>query len=135
MEICSCYISKCSSKGLSKFIHIMEKCHQKLLIYCSRKTREKCSRKQSKLVLHLPLQATPPQPADEPLANLKNWIKGREKWIKEAFGARNELSEQETEFRSLAVQSSTPRHGTWCLSVHALGQNADIPRLGVEAYA
>ncbi|MED6188008.1 hypothetical protein PIB30_081848 [Stylosanthes scabra] len=28
MEICSCYISKCSSKGLSKFIHIMEKCNQ-----------------------------------------------------------------------------------------------------------
>ncbi|MED6188006.1 hypothetical protein PIB30_081846 [Stylosanthes scabra] len=59
----------------------------------------------------------------------------QEKWIKEAFGARNGLSEQEREFRSLVVQSSMPRHGTWRLSVHALGQNADIPCLGVEAYA
>ncbi|MED6117008.1 hypothetical protein PIB30_105715, partial [Stylosanthes scabra] len=58
-----------------------------------------------------------------------------EKWIKEAFGARNGLSEQETEFRGIAVQSSMPRRGTWPLSIHALGQNADIPRLGMEAYA
>ncbi|MED6198073.1 hypothetical protein PIB30_062606 [Stylosanthes scabra] len=58
----------------------------------------------------------------------------KEKWIKEAFGARNRLSEQETEFWSLAVRSSTPRLGTWHLSVQTLGQNADIPCLGVEAY-
>ncbi|MED6185874.1 hypothetical protein PIB30_061290 [Stylosanthes scabra] len=58
-----------------------------------------------------------------------------EKWIKEAFGERNGLSEQEKEFRSLAVQSSTPRRGNWRLSIHALGQNADTPRLGMEAYA
>ncbi|MED6115676.1 hypothetical protein PIB30_092987 [Stylosanthes scabra] len=62
-------------------------------------------------------------------------VRGVEKWIKEAFGARNGLSEQETEFRSLVVQSSMPRRGTWRLSVQALGQNADIPRLGMEAYA
>ncbi|MED6153361.1 hypothetical protein PIB30_101249 [Stylosanthes scabra] len=59
----------------------------------------------------------------------------KQRIMEEAFGAKNGLSEQETEFRSLAVQSSTPRHGNWRLSVHALGQNADIPRLGVEAYA